>query len=434
MSENNTLVQQAKEELESRFSRLMAVASSNLCVHCGLCIDQCHYFVATRDPEISPVAKAERVRRVVKNEHDWLRRIFPWWTGATELTEEELDHWVEVAFRNCSMCQRCVVNCPLGVDTPLVLATARGMLTAIGKAPEMLVQLADAAIAREENLEFFKEFYLDQIKELEVELQERVGDPQARIPVEVEGARFLYVPLSGAHTISPAAEIFYHVGESWTLSMFEAANYGVFLNDKARAKRIAERIVREARRLKVQEVIITECGHAYATFRWEAPKWFADDPFPFQVRSLLEVMDEYVREGRLKLDPAKNDGVSVTYHDSCNLGRNSGLFEEPRRLLNACVADFREMTPNRERNYCCGGGGGLVALPEWTDIRLKAGKPKADQIQATGARIVVASCDNCRHQLGELSEHYHLDVKVKGLAELVARAVVPNGRKPAGGE
>lgn len=428
MEEQKTVVEQAKEELEKRFSRTLAVAASNLCVHCGLCVDQCHYFVATRDPNISPVAKAEQVRRVVKGEHDWLRRIFPWWTGAKELTEEDLDKWVEAAYRNCSMCQRCVVNCPLGVDTPLVLATARGVLTAIGKAPEILVQLADAAIAREENLEFFKDFYLEQIKELEAELQKKVGDPEARIPVEVEGARFLYVPLSGAHTILPAAEIFYHAGESWTLSMFEAANYGIFLNDPVRSKRITERIIREAERLKVQEIIITECGHAYAVSRWEAPKWFNDRQWTFKVRSILEVMDEYIQTGRIHVDPARNP-FSVTYHDSCNLGRNSGLFDEPRRILAACVEDFREMTPNRERNYCCGGGGGLVAIPEWQDIRLQAGKPKAEQIRATGASAVVASCDNCRHQLGEINEHYGLNVRVMGMAELVANAIVPrNGR------
>jgi Fe-S oxidoreductase len=428
MSEQVNVVQQAKEELEKRFTRNMAVASSNLCVHCGLCVDQCHYYLATKDPHISPVAKAEQVRRVVKGEHDWLRKIFPWWTGAKELTEADLDKWVEAAFRNCSMCQRCVVNCPLGVDTPLVLAAARGVLTAVGKAPEILVQLADAAIAREENLEFFKEFFVEQIKEMEVELQQKVGDPNARIPIDVEGARFLYVPLSGAHTIMPEAEIFYHAGESWTLSMFEAANYGIFLNDPVRSKRITERIVREAERLKVKEVIITECGHAYAVSRWEAPKWFKDQPWSFRVRSILEVMDEYIQTGRIQVDPAKNP-FSVTYHDSCNLGRNSGLFDEPRRILSACVEDSREMTPNRERNYCCGGGGGLVAIEEWADIRLEAGKPKVDQIKATEAEAVVASCDNCRHQLGELNEHYRMNVKVMGMAELVANAIVPKSSK-----
>ena len=429
--EDRGIVQQAEEELEKRFTRPMAVASSNLCARCGWCIDQCHYFISSRDPQASPVAKAERVRRVVKGRHDWLSRVLPWWTGATRLTEEELDRWVEIAFRDCTMCQRCLVNCPLGVDTPLVLATARGVLTAIGKAPEILVQLADAAIAREEHLEFFQDFFLEQIRGLEAELQDKVGDPQARIPVGVEGAHMLYVPLSGAHTILPAAEVLYHAGESWTLSMFDAANYGVFLNDPGRAKQIARRIVREARRLQVEEVIITECGHAYSTLRWEAPKWFADEPWSFQVRSVLEVMDEYIRAGRIQMDPSRNSRL-VTYHGSCHLGRNSGLFDEPRRILEACTSDYREMVPGRERNYCCGGGGGLVAVLEWQDTRMKAGRPKAEQIRATGAEVVVAACDNCRHQLGELSDYYDLKIQVRGVAEMVCNAIVPTGRRAPG--
>ena len=133
MTEEKNIVQKAKEELKKRYTQNMAVASSNLCVHCGMCIDQCHYHMATRDPKVSPVAKAEHVRRVMKKEHDWLRRILPWWVGAGELTEEGLDRWVDAVFRDCTLCQRCIVNCPMGVDTPLVMATARGVLTASGR-------------------------------------------------------------------------------------------------------------------------------------------------------------------------------------------------------------------------------------------------------------------------------------------------------------
>ncbi|HNS52279.1 MAG TPA: (Fe-S)-binding protein [Anaerolineae bacterium] len=423
MSQETETLKAAREELDRRYNKIVGVASSNLCTHCGWCVDQCHYYLATKDPTITPVAKAERVRRVYKKHHDWMSRVFPSWTGAKELTEQELDDWVEVAYRNCTLCDRCMANCPLAVDTAQILLAARGVLLAAGKAPEMLVQLADAALAREENLDFFREFYLEQLKELEVEVQDRLGSDKARIPVDVEGAKMLYVPLSGAHTITPASTVFNAVGESWTISMFEAANYATYLGDIPKAKRIAERILREAERLRVQEIVITECGHAYHTMRWEAPKWFGG-PLPFRVRSILEVLDEYVRTGRLHLNPSANP-EPVTLHDSCNLGRKGGLFEEPRRVVRAAVEDFREMTPNRERAFCCGAGSGLVAMPEWEDMRLKAGEPKAEQVRATGARTVIASCDNCRHQLTELSEHYELHTQVIGLSELVVQALVP---------
>jgi Fe-S oxidoreductase len=382
-------------------------------------------YLANHDPEVTPVAKAERIRRVYKKNHDWLSKIFPFWTGAKKLTDEDLQKWVELAYRDCTLCERCVVNCPMGVETPQLIAAARSALNAAGKSPEILTQLADMAISREENAELYKDFFLEQIKEIEKQLQEHLGTPDASIPIDKEGARILYVPLSGAHTILPEAIIFNTAHESWTLSMFEASNYGVFLGDTAKAKRIAERIINEAKRLKVKEVVLTECGHAYTTMRWEAPKWFGG-PLPFRVRSILEVLDEYVRDGRLKFDPTKNS-EPVTYHDSCNLGRKGGLLEEPRRVLRAIAQDFREMTPNRLQSLCCGGGSGLAAIAEWSEARIKAGKPKADQIRATDAKVVVTSCDNCRHQITELSEHYNLGIKVTSLCELTVQALVLPG-------
>ena len=83
------------------------------------------------------------------------------------------------------------------------------------------------------------------------------------IPVDKQGADILYVALAGAHSIRPAAVIFHEAKESWTLSYFEAANYGFFFGDAAKARQIADRFMDEALRLGVKEVCITECGHAY---------------------------------------------------------------------------------------------------------------------------------------------------------------------------
>lgn len=424
-------VEKATKELENKYNKLVGTAAANLCVHCGWCMDSCHVYMGNHNPEVTPVAKAEKVRRVYKKHHDWLSKVLPSWTGAKELTEDDLKKWVEMAFRDCTLCERCVVNCPMGVETPQLIAAARSALTAAGESPEILVQLADMAISREENAELYREFYLEQIKEIEKKMQEKIGRPDAHIPVDVEGARILYVPLSGEHTILPESIIFNLVGESWTLSMYEAANYGVFLGDTEKAKRITERILNEAKKLKVKEIVLTECGHAYSTLRWEAPKWFGG-PLPFRVRSILEVLDEYVRDGRLKLDPSRNI-EAVTYHDSCHLGRKGGLLEEPRRVIQAVATDFREMTPNRTQSLCCGGGGGLVAVAEWSESRLESGKPKADQIRKTGASVVVTSCDNCRHQLNEINEHYNLGVKITSLCELTVQALIDTAtdRKPA---
>lgn len=408
-------------ELEKRYTRLVGTSATNLCTHCGWCIESCHIYKATGNPEHSPVAKAEKVRKVLKRKHDWLSRIFPKWTGAADLSEKDIDDWIEAAFKNCTLCERCVVNCPMAVETPQILGAARGVLTSMEKNPEILTQLTDSAIAREENLEMMEGFFRKQIQKLEKQVQDKLEDPNACIPISEE-ADILYVPLSGVHTMIPAATIFNAANASWSMSLFEASNYGLFIGDIPKAKKIVERILKEAERVKAKTLVVTECGHAYGVLKWEAPKWF-NKKFDFEVKSLLEVMDDYVSQGLLQIDPSKNP-EPVTYHDPCNMGRKGGIFEEPRRVIQAASMDYREMTPNRVENFCCGGGAGLVACSDWTEERLLYGSTKVDQIRDIKVSKVVTACDNCLHQIQELGEKNDLGITVSNVSQYLVNALV----------
>ena len=419
-------IETALKMLESQINQPLT-AALEVCARCGICTEACHYYQADPRPEYIPASRAEELRKVYRYEHDFLSRIFPAWTGAEQLTEEKLAKWAEIAFQTCTLCYRCTVNCPMGLDTPLLMTSLRAIATATGNAPEILEMLADAAIEKGNDPEIYLDFFKDSIRDMEIELQELTGNLEASIPVQKHGAKKLYVALAGAHTILPVAAIFDAVDEDWTLSIFEAANYGIFLGDGTRAKKIAKRIVDEAKSLGVEEIIISECGHAYYVMRWLAPTWFGEE-FTFRVRSIVEVLAEYVQEGRLHLDPSANP-EPITYHDSCNLGRKGGILEEPRTVLQATTLNFREMTPNREEAYCCGGGAGLVALPEAYDMRMLAGKPKASQVKSSGANIVVAACENCRLQLGDLSGYYGLGIGVTALVDLVVKAMRLPGDK-----
>jgi Fe-S oxidoreductase len=417
---NNGALQKAIEVLEKQLNQPLKTALE-VCARCGICAESCHYYVSEPKIEHVPAYRAEQLRKIYRKKNNFLGKFFPRLVDAIDLDEKVFDKLVEMAFSECTLCRRCTFNCPLGVDTPLVMRTIRAMATATGKAPEILVMLADAAIAKGENPEIFKELFLQQISELEKELQEITGDPNAKIPVEKEGAKILYVALAGAHTIIPPAIIFNEVKEDWTLSLYEAANYGVFLGDVERAKKIAKRIIDEAKRLKVQEVVVAECGHACAALVWDAPNWFGES-FPFRIRSIVELLAEYIQKGILKVEKIHTE--PITYHDSCNLARTGGIFKEPRFILNSVAKDFRDMNPNGIENYCCGGGGGLVALPEYYEKRMRAGKAKSEQIKKTGAKIVAAACENCKLQLADLNNYYNLGVEVKGVVDLVAEAIL----------
>jgi Fe-S oxidoreductase len=147
------------------------------------------------------------------------------------------------------------------------------------------------------------------------------------------------------------------------------------------------------------------------------------------VKSILQVVADYIREERIMLDPSQNQKV-ITLHDPCNLVRLGGIVEEQRFILKHAASRFVEMTPNREKNFCCGGGGGQLAMTRFASRRLQAGKIKAEQIRETGAEIVVAPCHNCIDQLMELNKHYQLAVEVKTVCEIAANALVINKAIP----
>ena len=82
------------------------------------------------------------------------------------------------------------------------------------------------------------------------------------------------------------------------------------------------------------------------------------------------------------------------------------------------------MTLTGSDNFCCGGGGGMLAMSEYNERRLKVGEIKANQIKETGANVVITPCHNCVDQLNQLNHTYNLNVEIKSLAEVVADALV----------
>ncbi len=388
----------------------------DVCTRCSICKDACHQYVKTKDVTYLPAYRAELIRRIYRKYFTRTGKYIPALNEAREIDDRWLDELYRTTYA-CTGCRRCMYFCPFSIDTTWILAIAKAILVAAGRGSQILTEVADASISKGENIGMFKDIIIDMLKNSEKELQEKVNDPDATIPIDKEGAEILYVALAGTHSILPMAVIFNEAGADWTLSLFEASNYGYFLGDVEKATAIARRIVDEAKRLKVKEVVITECGHAYRVMQYLYEVW-AKEKHSFRVSSILEVIARFVKEGRIKLNQGQIK-ETVTYHDPCQVGRNAGFYEEPRFIVNQVATDFRELTPNREKNWCCGGGGGLVAEPELDDFRIKTGELKVEQIRNTGAKIVVSPCENCRLQLDTLNEKYNMDIRITSMMDLI---------------
>ena len=389
------------------------------CTRCGVCTEACHVHASMGQIKYIAAYRGEIVRRLYKKYFKGRGKVWPSVGEAKELSEMALDELYDATY-SCTGCRRCMVYCPFGIDTQMLMSIAKLLLVGAESEPEILTLLADTSIEKGKSIDLFKENFMEGIKRLEAQVvaKWKMEAGETAIPVDVEGADLLYVALAGAHSIIPAAAIFNAAGENWTLSFFEAVNFGAFVGDPTKTKLILDRIVNEAKRLNVKEVVICECGTAFRVMKQLTGKQ------PFKVSSITEVHARYIREGRIKLDKTSLDG-GVTYHDPCQIARNAGVMDEPRYILKHLTDDYRELSDDPRYNWCCGGGGGLVAMGEDTlDFRMKSSRVKVDQVNATDAAVLATACENCHAQLDNLNEHYKMGVEVKFLSSMIADALI----------
>ena len=423
------------EQLESalgEFKRLLdhkTVANLQSCVNCGLCAKTCHYYLATGELEAIPAYKLGLVKSSFKKIYTLLGGLKGKPDVGAVLDNQTVEKWIDSLFGRCTLCGRCALNCTMGINITRLIRIARTTLAAIDLVPPELQSTVTTAVEKGNNMGIPQEEWLDTLQWLSEELQMEVGNREAQLPVDKLGTELLYTvnprePKFFPLSLLATAKIFYAAEENWTVASdyYDVTNYGLYSGNDSQAGLLSSRLRESMIKLGAKTLVLGECGHGYNSNRWEAPEWLAAED-RFEVKSIIQIIADYIRWGRIKLDPSRNK-KRVTLHDPCNLVRLGGIIEEQRFILKSAISDFVEMHPNRENNYCCGGGGGQLAMTRYTKRRLMAGKIKADQIRKTGAQIVLAPCHNCIDQLLELNREYDLKLEIKTISEVVADALV----------
>ncbi|MEZ5922350.1 MAG: (Fe-S)-binding protein [Parvularculaceae bacterium] len=412
----------SKAAVDSAAQKFLALTAAHLapyleaCVHCGQCAEACHFYEVSKDPRHTPAYKLFPIARAYKRSKSPLN-----WIGVTKtVSEKELTEWEELIFDTCTMCGRCTTICPMGIDIAAAVAATRQAYVAAGLGPTDLMEAAENVKEHGSPLKVSPHV-------LEERLEWIADEVETEIPLDKKGADVLFTissielmkyPLS----VGAMAKLLNAAGVNWTISKkgYEATNFGYLSGKSDIAKLGLTRIVDAAEELGIKEVIIPECGHAYSVMRWNGAN-ILGRPLPFSVSHITEYLAKLKREGKLRFNPIDD---KITYHDPCQVSRRGGAAADARYLIEGFAPNFREMAPTANYNWCCGGGGGVQAISRAAPLRHKVFEIKAEQVEKSGADMMVSSCANCRLTMDESIEALNWGGKLESLVELLADNVI----------
>ncbi|MBS3918560.1 MAG: (Fe-S)-binding protein [Deltaproteobacteria bacterium] len=179
-----------------------------------------------------------------------------------------------------------------------------------------------------------------------------------------------------------------------------------------------EKNIDQLRRLKFEK-IITTCPHCFNTLKNEYPQF----GFDLEVVHYTALLEELIQQNRIEFQP-KGREVKITYHDSCYLGRYNDGYEPPRRILSAMEDLFLlEMEKNREKGFCCGGGGCHMWMEERAGKRIN--EMRIRQALETGAEVLATACPLCLTQLDSAVKVLNMDdrIRVRDILELIGERI-----------
>ena len=432
----------------------------DICVRCGACSDKCHFFIGGGDPKNMPVLRAELLRSVYRKEYKLAGKIMGRFAGAREMTLDVLKEWWSYFFQ-CTMCRRCSVFCPYGIDTAEITIIGRELLNLIGLNINWIAAPVANCYRTGNHLGIQPHAFKDMIDFFVDDIEDITG-----IKVEPDlnrkGAEILFITPSGdvfadpgTYTCMGYLMLFHYLKGmgfdiTWSTYASEGGNFGSFTSHEM-AKRLNAKMYAEAKRLGVKWILGGECGHMWRVIHqymdtFNGPADFLEAPVSpitgtrfenaksTKMVHIAEFTADLIKNNKLNLDPTRNDHLKVTFHDSCNPARGMGLLDEPRYVLKSVCNNFYEMPEDtiREKTFCCGSGSGLNA-GEDMELRMRGGMPRANAVKYVHEKhdvnMLATICAIDRAALSDLMGYWVPEVEVTGLHELVANALILEGEQ-----
>ncbi|HUL36672.1 MAG TPA: (Fe-S)-binding protein [Thermodesulfobacteriota bacterium] len=363
------------------------------CIKCGLCSATCPVCKELLLEKYTPRGKIQLARYHSQGELD-------------------LSGHCQDIFAKCLLCGSCVTTCPSGVDLNKVFVSMREEIAkkkGVHHKIEDLVRtiVLNHNISNEDNSDraewrgFLKNLPHHMYQKEKAKIIYFVGCVASFFPLAQK------IPQNFVRILDSAGVDFTILGgEEWCCG-FPLIGAGV----PEKAREMMEHNLRIVKKLEAQTIVFS-CPSCYRT-------WQESYHSDLELLHTTQLIEKLIANGSIRLGKAD---LRVTYHDPCDLGRKGGVYDAPRRILKSIPGlTFVELENKRAQSLCCGGGGNLEMVD--SDLTETLAQKKIEEIERTGAKIVVTSCQQCVRTIATRAKRQEVDLNVWDITELVLKAM-----------
>ena len=372
------------------------------CSQCGYCVEECDQFYGRGWESQSPRGKWYWLREFLEGREEW-------------------DQFMVDTILVCTTCELCNIRCSAALPIEPSWMKLRGKLIHEDKRMTFPpFEMMTAALTKEGNIwAGYRRNRMDWYPEdlLQTNPPGRPGKV-----VYFAGCTSSYVEHDIAQAalrlLAAAGVDFTHVGEKENCCgtpMLVAGKWDVF------AETVRKNI--EAVKELGGETVVCSCPACDMMWRHVYPEWAEKLGIEYNIEAkhYTEILAEKIRAGEFKFPENDAPPTTVSWHDSCHIGRVSGVYEEPRELIKAIPnVRFVEMTHHHQEAHCCGS---VLTLLKDPPVAADLGETRLKEAMSEGAQKVLALCPCCEFQLRVSAEKKNLPVEVIDLARFAAGAL-----------
>jgi Fe-S oxidoreductase/FAD/FMN-containing dehydrogenase len=372
------------------------------CSQCGYCVAECDQFYGRGWESQSPRGKWFWLREYLEGREDWSQKMVD-------------------SFLACTTCELCDLRCSAVLPIESSWMTMRGKLVEDdGRMTIPPFEMMGAALSAEGDIwAGYREDRTDWFPE---DLWDSHGPGHASKNVYFAGCTASYIEqdiaMASVRLLDEAGVDFTYLGTRENCCgtpMLVAGKWDIF----AETMRKNIQAVKDAG----ADTVISSCPACDMMWRQVYPAWAEKLglEYDIHVRHYSELVADRIQSGDFTFPANRDSQEIVTWHDSCHIGRASGVYEPPRDVIKAIPnVEFRELAHNREQAHCCGS---VLTLVKDPPVAADVGEVKLDEIMDTGARKVLALCPCCEFQLRVSAEKKKLPVEVVDLARYASSAL-----------